>query len=30
MTYTVTPNDSIDSIAQSFQVPTNELMSVNG
>lgn len=30
MTYTVTPNDSIDSIAQTFQVPTNELMSVNG
>lgn len=30
MTYTVTPNDSIDSIAQSFQVPTNELMSMNG
>lgn len=30
MTYTVTPNDSIDSIAQSFQVPTNELMSING
>ena len=30
MTYTVTPNDSINSIAQAFQVPTDELMSING
>ena len=30
MTYTVTPNDSIDSIAETFQVPVSELMSMNG
>ena len=30
MTYTVTPNDSIGSIAETFQVPVSELMSMNG
>lgn len=30
MTYTVTPNDSISSIAQKFQIPASELMSLNG